>query len=207
MLLKGDIVSFESRGTSSYFSFVMNSTGRFYDYVYLNGDIAVYLNDEFIINLDDYFLFESSTIEITKTGKQQLQFVVRDQRTADFRSLTFYIKNLKLLKPINGGSRLDYTKASLDDQIYYTATCSDGYVLSGNISYDKEIVVKGENYGEIVDNTDDNIQNDMDDNRDIIEKNEKNPNTIDIIVLVLILLCVSGIVFVVLYKKVMLKYT
>lgn len=153
-----------------------------------------FLNGVKVLSLEDYFFFNASEIKIVDSGKQKLQFVLEDRKLLSSFHLSFYIKNLQLLTPVNTGSKLDYTKVSLGDKIYYTSTCSDGYVLSGNVSYDKEIVVEK--------NNDDSI----DDKEENVGNNEDNPNTIDIVFIFLILSLVSWMILFTLHKKSASKY-
>lgn len=171
---KGDIVSFESRGTSS-----MNGERPYK--LDESASKVVYLNGIKVLELEDYLLFKNSEIVITDSGKQQLQFVLEDLSNY-YYGLTFYIKNLHVSSLINADSKLDSTKVSLGDKLYYSATCSDGYVLSGNISYDKEIVAEKKNDDENIDGKEDNG-----------DSGEKNPNTSDIAIIGSIIVIVAGV--------------
>ncbi len=182
---KGDIISFETRGSSS-----ITFAGTYY---YDDGmSKEVYLNDTKITDFDDYLLFKNFEIEVTTSGKQKLQFVLEDAYYCYggncWRNygLTYYIKNLQLRTIINNGAQLDYTKVSLGDEVHYSATCFDGYTLIDSIVYDKEI--KGETEIEV--------------SEPLEEVEEENPNTTDIVLGLIVIVIITCIAIVIFAKKI-----
>lgn len=194
---KGDIISFETRGSSS-FDYAA-SWGSPYNYED-NGLLKeVYLNDESVMTLGDYHLYKLSKIKVSKSGLQKLQFLLDDSYFySKAFGLTFYIKDLKLLSFINNGDKLDYSNVKYNDRLSYSMICPDGYLINDSFVFDKEVIIDDES--DDLKENDDNIK---DDNLSgSTNDNEKNPNTADVIVLVLSIMFVSFVIGFVIFKKI-----
>ena len=203
---KGDIISFETRGSSSFnYAASWNQPTNYED----NGLLKeVYLNDNKVLTLSDNYLFNRSEIKVNKTGVQKLQFVLEDAYYySKAFGLTFYIKDLKLLSFINNGDKLDYSKVKYNDTLSYSMICPDGYLINDSFVFDKEVIKDDESddlkENEKEENAVGNNDNTKDDNLSgSTNDNEKNPNTADVIVLVLSIMFVSFVIGFVVFKKI-----
>ena len=189
---KGDLISFDSRGSSSFNYEASWKAPTNYEN---NGLLKeVYLNGERVMTLGDYHLYKLSEIKVSKSGLQKLQFVLKDAYYySKAFGLTFYIKDLKLLSFISNGDKLDYSKVEYNDRLSYSMICPDGYLINDSFVFDKEVIKDDE--------SDDLKENEKEENTAGNNDNEKNPNTADIIVLVLSILFVSFDIGYVVLKK------
>lgn len=180
---KGDVLEFETRGGYNYYRDVY-------------GDVTVFE----LINFGDY-IYESSLYVDNSIELDEDLDVLSFKLIGNYG----YIRNLKVLTYINEGNQLDLAKVSDGDIVYSYATCGDGYQIVSNpvivdvASKNEDDVDDSSNNNDDENTTDDTTTNDNEDVTD--DKTEKNPNTIDFVVIVIMLFIGSFIIFLIVKNK------
>ena len=88
--------------------------------------------------------YKTHKISIDKAGENE--FIIDELTNYDYyyngryryELDVFYLKNYKLLTPINEGNNLDITKVEVGDTVYYECECADGYIYNDTLEYTNE---------------------------------------------------------------------
>lgn len=93
-------------------------------------------------------LYETFRYRVTESGTHTILVTfntANTDTTNKYFSSYFHLKNLKILKLINIGSKLDTTNLSNNTNVYYEAIGLNGYILSNELTYTKEEIKEPEN--------------------------------------------------------------